>query len=162
MDKLKRGVSYEEFVGNHMVMMGDDLMMCDRTGKFDPQSMGETWNSCGMYLECPAVNEQFMDMTFLGMHPVENKFGLMYSYDVDRLLASFNFTKRNFTVRERLHKMVSLATNLFAETIVFGKMKAAIHAFYREHSSSMSNAELRLFRSLEDFTQLKMYRSHDV
>jgi hypothetical protein len=160
LNAIRNGIDYVRFreLLNDVVIMGDDLMLCDSTGVFDPVHLEQTWDSCGMYLECPALHEHYEDMTFIGMHPTRERGELLYSYNLEKMMNNFEYRRRNHTPQIHLQKLVNLCYLVFAHRTEFEMMREAAYQYYRDNEMHMTDDDRRLLMILQDLTQLNRYK----
>lgn len=155
------GLSLSQFVQIVLYIMGDDMVWSDPHHVMIPSVMQDVWNRVGMYLESPSDSEQYEDLTFCGMHPVKRRvFGhdyWLYSYNVPRLIASLNLVKKSMTPSERLHKMVSIASLLYAEEEVYEQVKRVIYSYVNRYRDAMSTDDVTMLSMLNDLPQLRLH-----
>lgn len=158
---VRNRMTFDEFKTIHLAIMGDDMIWCDPTGLFTPTKMSVTWNSVGMYLESPSDNTVFWDLQFCGMTPmmrdVEGQSYLLYVYQKERLLSSLNLVKKSASPAQRLMKLVSIATLLFADKEVFCEVKELAYKYAERHHEYMTMNDLMILGYLQDLPQLRLH-----
>lgn len=158
---VRHNITFSEFQGMFLAIMGDDIALRDPIGCFGPQELEKTWNSVGMYLECPAIVEDFSQMTFVGMHPLtRNVFGRdyhLYCYNVAKMKGSINFVRKSSSVSDRLAKLVSVCHLIFADKTEFEGLRTAIRLWVSKHQLALSEQDMELLGSLADLHQLNAY-----
>jgi len=119
---IRNNMPYEEFTRNIYLVMGDDLVVSDISNKFTPESLGATWNSFGMYLECPSLDaEDFYSLTFMGcspgdyVHRMFQRVFLLYKYKYEKLSAALNYRMKKASVADRLDRYVGIIQLLFCD-----------------------------------------------
>jgi len=133
---ILHGLTYEQFMQNEFAVLGDDLMISDVHNLYDPLQLQETWNSFGMYLESPSLEEQdITDLMFMGVVPKYRDGQLLYIYRPDRLSESLNFVQKKSTMADRLEKYISIAQLMFADKAKFEPLRAFILSWVAENKS---------------------------
>lgn len=157
---LLQGLTFEEYRQLNLFVVGDDMLLRDPSGLFQPLFLEKTWHLFGMYLESPGIQNS-EDMTFIGMHPCQREvFGKvyeLYSYNIAKMLSSLNFVRRSNSIEQRLQKIVSLTHLVFAHRETYELMREVCFRYARVHLQSLSRQGLDWLGSLTDLHQLIMY-----
>lgn len=160
---IRNGIAFEEFKHLTIAIMGDDMMWRTENRLFSPLELEKTFNSVGMYLESPNDGDDYLTLTFCGMHPifreVNGKHYLLYHYGKEKLLNSFNFMKRTMTPAQRLLKLVSIATLLFGDKETFGKLSEVVFSYASTNADSLNKTDTSCLAYLNDMAQLRLHTS---
>lgn len=164
---IRHGISPDEFNDMFIAIYGDDLFLIDTTEEkvFHPEVLNETYNSLGMYLECPGPPSCLEENVFIGMHAVYRKYRnfihRMYSYDSDKLLNSMNFIRKGMSVNDRISKLVSICILLFGDQTAFEFARKITIQYFRDHSSEVSKDAANLIGLTNDVQALNIYCSSE-
>ena len=158
---IRNKVSYFDFEDMFTAVMGDDMLLVDNLGCFGPMELETTFNSLGMYIEAPAVSEEFYDLTFVGMHPerreVAGQMYDLYSYRLERLWESQNFMQKAATPSDRLQKLISLSTLIFGNKSQFERMREIAFNYAKEARHCLTYQDISQLGMLDDTWQLNLH-----
>lgn len=158
---IRDGGSYEDFRALGLKMMGDDAIECGVGYKLPLNILDDTHTSLFMYVEVPRDEEKFLDLKFIGMHPVirsyKGKDWLMYSYDAERILTSINYVKKNMSYGERFAKLVGLAGLVWADKATWKVVKHIALDYYERNHALLDHRYLALRTMLNSSYQFRFH-----
>lgn len=133
---IRNKLTFHQFVTLVLAfLLGDDIILSDKTRLFNPTNLNSTYNSVGMYLETPSLHAKPLSACqFLSASPCKYQYGSreynLYNFKLDKLLCSLNYTKKGNTRDKMFSKYVSICMMLFSRPIVFEEIRSKINALY--------------------------------
>jgi len=124
----KEGMSIPDFKQTvRYFCCGDDLVWADRSGKFNPVQLNQTYNAHGAYLEFSSIEPlDFFDLSFVSVHPrIRTYLQTSYStyvYDPTRLRGKMSCFRKASNALDRLAKLVSYCQLAFGDEQLYAEL----------------------------------------
>lgn len=117
-------MSLEQFLTEvQFYVCGDDLIWSDRTGRFTPEAIAESYAKLGFYLEFSSLLPMdFWDLNFVSTHPCMSWHKvkeLSYCYDYDKMMAKASIFRKNAKLIDKVAKISSLAQLSFQDKVLY-------------------------------------------
>jgi hypothetical protein len=142
-------------------VVGDDVLLKDRTGIYNALDLDDTWHEHQMWLESPGYAIDSMSVTFIGMSPkvriVDEVAYLLYIYRTDKMLDSLNYRKKSSSLKDQVFRRVNLVSNMFADETKYEIARQAVLKWASAFMDQLDIDSLRMLGSLNDIYQLKKY-----
>lgn len=155
----EHGISYTDF--RKLVLCyfcGDDAIYSDKTGKFTPELLTQTYNKYGTFVSFEYLTPSDPDkLTFVGTLGVKGG----YHYGINKLLAAFKINKTNVSCDDILAKRVSICILLYY-TPHFTTLKEKIISYVEENKLLLDDNKVdSLLALLNPYILERCYKSFE-